>query len=288
MKFVINFGTFTQNTPRDLGQYMKNPPEVLAIDQDVYISAIDRRLPSGARVRVLRFFLAPQTFLECLEWPEEVPSPPRVSHDGVRHIRIQGRTIPMPRKMWSYGRAYPFSGQTVPREAETPKEVSNLLEVSSELFRGSHPYNMCLVNDYGSGREAISEHSDDEAMAPGGKIEDVVCWIDGPAKRLLIIRDAVTHEVVLKLNLGRCVYAMRGTEFQTLFTHEVPEQHPALYKKMCGLAAQQEDFPESTIDKSRWLVGAEDFLRPLLSDKDYQKYLEWRLHRISYTIRAFA
>lgn len=235
-------------------------------------------------------------------WPNGLDEPVR-NPGYYQPITLYGKVMEMPRRTRCYGYAYNFSGQTHPLEPETPPSIIALYDACETLFgypKGT--LNMCLENDYANGRECIGAHADDERQF--GSIHDVVCAVTGPAKRLMIIREK--KKTLLELWMPAGIYAMRGKVFQQRYTHEIPQLHPALFKRLCVLASATWDcdsastpntkkhsrleWPKnaSQLEQARWIQeNAQDVKALLDNSKDRDKFDEWLLPRTSYTMRNF-
>jgi alkylated DNA repair dioxygenase AlkB len=244
------------------------------------------------------FTLPGNASLVWYPWPEGLAEPIR-NPGYYRPITIHGKSMEMPRRTRCYGYAYNFSGQTHPLEPETPTNITNLYDACEKLFgypKGT--LNMCLENDYANGRECIGAHSDDERQF--GSMHDVVCAVTGPAKRLMVIREK--KKIMLEVWMPAGIYAMRGRMFQKRYTHEFPQHNPAIFKRLCALAAKAYEVTEaqkrarlewpkdaSQLEQARWIQeNAQDVKELLDNTKDKEKFEEWLQHRTSYTMRNFA
>jgi hypothetical protein len=230
-----------------------------------------------------------------------------------------------PRKTKCYGHAYAYSGQTHPLEPETPPAISLLYEEVNAIFGlpqdGMGGVNMCLENDYANGRHYISEHSDDERSF--GTIDDVFCFITGPAEREGIFRfrkdgkRSPAEREVVRIRLPAGLYVMCGRRFQAHYSHEFPQLHEELFKRLCkrGPSVWPEEFPvevpahgpsglqQTSLVQAAWLqhehervaqaIEAGKFVpkqksRALSSAvEDGTNFANWLLWRTSYTLRNF-
>ena len=68
-----------------------------------------------------------------------------------------------------------------------------------------------------------------------------------------------------------------GEHFQTDYTHEIPKEYSALFKRMCA------DIPDdmTTLSKADWLLANPD------TSSRHSGYNEWATSRTSFTIRFF-
>lgn len=196
--------------------------------------------------------------------------PPLRSPGDYQHVNF-GQWALMPRRTKCYDYAYTFSGQVHPIEPVTPPSIAALYAETNSIFGLPEPgVNMCLENDYDNGREAISEHADDENQF--GSLHDVFCWVTGPASRCGVFRVKTTkkngvapklHELcanpndpnvsreLFSINIPAGLYVMRGRKFQERYTHEFPELHKSLFDSLRNHADLIPGFPAATeIEKS--------------------------------------
>lgn len=263
-----------------------------------------------------------------MPWLPDQVQPER--HPGDYHpIRIAGRPVLQARATRCYDHAYPYSGQTHPLEPETPEAIRSLYRLTNAMFGlpqdGKRGVNMCLENDYGNGRLYISEHSDDERSF--GLVHDVFCYITGPASRegvfrvskrrkhCVVLHNAMMTRDLFRIRIPAGLYVMRGRAFQQRYTHEFPQLHEGLFKRICSRAAKVfPGFPSKVDDRpdgcsQKGLVQAawlkehrEDVLRQIdggafktskrhrlqtTPAQDRASFEEWCLHRTSYTLRNF-
>lgn len=240
-------------------------------------------------------FKLPHGALWFCGWPSELVEPPTPTSDGhYRPMQLYGKHVVMPRKTWCYGFSYGFSGQVHPVEKRTPPEVQALYDWANAAlgYEGKAGFNMNLRNDYPTGCHNIGRHSDDEKQF--GLVRDVICFVTGSAKRKLIIRDKETKEIVMSLALPAGVYCMEGLEFQKFYTHEIPELHPSLFKKVLAKAVEWfgEDWPSqlSRAEQAEWIAAEPartQLVRKNLAAKDQKKWDEWLKPRTSHTLRNF-
>lgn len=82
------------------------------------------------------------------------------------HLRLYGRTIPMPRKVAFYGPVpYTYSGITHPASPFTPRLAAICARVSEATGRA---FNTALLNLYRDGADSMSWHRDND-YAHGGQ-----------------------------------------------------------------------------------------------------------------------
>jgi hypothetical protein len=247
------------------------------------------------------FLLPGDASLVWYPWPQGVEKPTR-NPGYYRPISIMGQKLTMPRRTRCYGYAYNFSGQTHPLEPTTPETIVNLYRVCEKLF--DYPegtLNMCLENDYANGRECIGAHSDDERQF--GRMHDVVCAVVGPAIRLMVIRD-MKRDKMLEIWMPEGIYAMRGRNFQKLYSHEFPQLNPTLFKTLMERAAVEYSteinaddkrprltwpVQSSQLEQAAWLQENQYEVRQTLlrTNGEKDKFDEWVQWRTSYTFRNF-
>ncbi|KAJ3015490.1 UNVERIFIED_CONTAM: hypothetical protein HDU68_012703 [Siphonaria sp. JEL0065] len=249
-----------------------------------------------------------------------------------------GKIVLMPRKTKCYDSAYVFSAQTHPVEPITPPEIAALYSETNEIFgytNATQGPNMCLENHYDCGRNYISEHADIEKQF--GTLHDVYCWVTGPASRTAVFRvrkngkngvpaalkkycvDALKPTETRDL-FSVCIpeglYVMRGPTFQKNYSHEFPQVHELLFKKICKVApGLWYEFPvvvaetnlgasQTSLVQAEWIKEnrvlvcsaiAEGKMAGRKSKKvgpSIQATLiafdEWCLERTSYTLRQFS
>jgi alkylated DNA repair dioxygenase AlkB len=136
-------------------------------------------------------------------------------------IKLYGKTIAQPRNVGFFSdvsKGYKYSSSVSKAKKMTP-ELTALLNYVNKFLGAS--YNGILVNQYESGNDYISKHSDDEkGLDPN---IGVVSMSLG-AVRKFRIRDKVTGKIVIDVpTLERSMIQMAGN-FQNEFTHEVPKQ----------------------------------------------------------------
>ncbi len=231
------------------------------------------------------------------------------NEDGIyHHIKPSANYALQPRRTICYSHAYNYSGVVHPvaHEGATPKHIKRLYSITNELFSLNSGVNMDLVNYYPTGRHYISAHSDKEKQF--GNLKDVYCWIFGPAKRLAVFREKETNNIVLSVNIPEGLYVMQGLSFQKNYTHEFPEIHPALFKRICKRCAEEDDFPRE-VEKSElgasqeklvwadWvrqnkkriikMIKAGEVGKENKIDEEVANFKEWCLDRTSHTLRQF-
>ena len=110
---------------------------------------------------------------------------------------------------------YYYSGKLMSSQKLT-KSLEELLEYINKEFNVT--FNGILVNQYNSGLDYISKHSDDES-----NLSDigVVCISHG-AIRKFRIRDKNTNKILLDVPTKPYEIMHMGGNFQKEFTHEIP------------------------------------------------------------------
>ena len=252
-------------------------------------------------------------------WPKSVPKPNadlgRVSEYHEILSSGGGKTL-MPRRTRCFDFEFSFSGRTHGIEAETPFEISNLYQVSNDMFSYGEECgpNMCLLNSYSHGRHFIMEHGDDERMMES--LHDVICWSQGPSSRELELRWSPhltrgTREI-FQIRLPEGMYAMLGKCFQKEYTHAFPILHEDEFLDWCKYLERDEtkfpDFPKRYEGITNLAVQRADYIKkhskaigdsiPYLRGFDKKpakvgasqrrgKFREWLLERTSYTLRRF-
>lgn len=133
-------------------------------------------------------------------------------------IHIYGKVVHQQRNVGFFSDTsigYQYSGQ-LSRSKPLTKSLKILLDEVNKLYKAE--FNGILVNEYLSGEDYISAHSDDERNLD--KV-GVVCISVG-AERKFRIREKVSKNIVLDLlTTSYGVYFMSG-DFQKEFTHEIP------------------------------------------------------------------
>ena len=217
-----------------------------------------------------RYVLGPEAELIVLQWPDGIEPPEMVIEGGYHRVR----TGLQPRITKCYGTSYTYSGSKHPVEPDTPPEIQNIMDYTAAMY-DVDTIPMCLVNYYPTCHHSISTHSDDEHQF--GNIPDVICWVLGGENRRLIIRNKATKKVVLSLVLSDVIYIMKGNRFQKDFTHEMPKEYEALFKRMCTRCPGS----LTTLQKADWLLA-----HPKVGSQ-FKGYNEWALGRTSFTLRFF-
>ena len=214
-------------------------------------------------------------------WPENVPKPSFDRKATYHPITVFGKTQIQPRKTLCYGFSYKYSGTPHVLEKEIPEDIKVIMNLTISMYPDADKYNlMCLANSYPTGHHCIGKHSDDEQQM--SELRDVVCWVVGATRRL-IIRDKKNNDnVLLDVHIPEGIYIMHGKDFQSYYKHEIPREQEALFKKMSELAPTD----LNPLQKSDWLSEHPEVIREKMADK-YEKYLEWKKVRDSYTMRFF-
>jgi alkylated DNA repair dioxygenase AlkB len=136
------------------------------------------------------------------------------------HIRIMGKTIPLPRLTAWYGdegRHYTYSGITMPA-APWIEPLLRSRQAAQQVAGAS--FNSVLCNLYRSGADGLSWHSDDEPEL--GATPTIASVNFGAARRFLLrLRDDHASKVELLLDHGD-VLVMRGNT-QRVAEHSVPK-----------------------------------------------------------------
>ena len=243
----------------------------------------------------IQYTLDPDAVMIVLPWPDSIEKPFIVVRGNYRSVR----TGVQPRITKCYNRSYKYSGQVHPVEAVTPDNIQAIIDFTVEMYSTENKPTsipsiigsevpMCLSNYYPTCHHCINRHSDDEKQF-SPNIPDVICWILGGENRRLIIRNAETKrnikkgivgKIVLSLHLSNCIYIMSGSKFQTNYTHEIPREYGALFKRMCENPKVPDDL-ESLL-KADWLLVHSEV------GSKYPGYDEWVKGRTSFTIRFFA
>lgn len=222
------------------------------------------------------------------------------------HIKPSVSYAIQPRKTLCYSYVYNYSKTNHPVEETLPSHIKTLYQVTNELFNLENGVNMDLVNYYPTGRHYISAHSDD--VRQFGRLKDVYCWIFGPATRLALFRSKEDKKEVLRLSIPEGLYVMQGLEFQKHYTHEFPELHSSLFKRLCAGLKETEGFPlhveksdygasKEGIVRAEWIKDNVEFVRYFIAEgniskgkrieKDMNNFEEWILDRTSHTLRQF-
>lgn len=110
---------------------------------------------------------------------------------------------------------YKYSQQTV-LSKPLSSGLLELLTYINTLF--SSDFNGILVNEYMTGEDYISAHSDDEfGVDPVG-----VVAISYGHPRKFRIRNKMTTEKVFEIPTAHCGILHMGGDFQNIYTHEIP------------------------------------------------------------------
>ena len=136
-------------------------------------------------------------------------------------IKLYGKIISQPRNVGFFSdvsKGYRYSNVVSKAKKMTP-ELTALLKYVNKFLGAS--YNGILVNQYETGEDYISKHSDDEkGLDPN---IGVVSMSLG-AVRKFRIRDKTSGKIVIDVpTLERSMIQMAGN-FQKEFTHEVPKE----------------------------------------------------------------
>lgn len=110
---------------------------------------------------------------------------------------------------------YYYSGRLMSSQKLT-KSLKELLEYINKQFNVT--FNGILVNQYNSGADYISKHSDDES-----NLSDIgVVCISYGATRKFRIRDKNTNKIIKDISTKSYEIIHMGGNFQKEFTHEIP------------------------------------------------------------------
>lgn len=138
------------------------------------------------------------------------------------HIRMHGRTLPVPRLQAWYGTPqarYGYSGILLDPLPFTPL----LQELREELqARTGHAFNAVLLNQYRDGSDSVSWHSDDE---PELGCDPVIASLSLGQTRRFELRHRQRKELgkcVLDLSHGSLL--LMGTGVQRNWLHQIPKQ----------------------------------------------------------------
>ena len=139
-------------------------------------------------------------------------------------IVICGRTCHQQRDVDFFSdssEGYRYSGNIRPaRPLADCVLFAPLLDAVNEAL-GSN-FNGLLVNRYCNGSEYIGAHSDEESGLSSQKMVASIAY--GPGIRTFRVRDKKTKKVVLDLPHQPCTLLVMQGEFQSEFTHEIPQQ----------------------------------------------------------------
>ena len=122
-----------------------------------------------------------------------------------------------------------------------------------------------------------------------GTLKDVICWVDGATRRL-IIRDKLTNKCVLNIELPEGLYIMRGSSFQKEYTHEIPRAMDTTFNALVKLIEEGNSDAIEGMEKNEiadWLAANKKWVRRNTDKRLYNRYLKWNQIRVSYTIRYF-
>lgn len=136
-------------------------------------------------------------------------------------IKLYGKIIAQPRNVGFFSdvsKGYKYSNVVSKAKKMTP-ELTALLNYTNRVLGAS--YNGILVNQYESGNDYISKHSDDER---GLDPKVGVVSMSLGAVRTFRIRDKATNKIVCNVpTLEDSMIQMAGN-FQNEFTHEIPKE----------------------------------------------------------------
>lgn len=120
-----------------------------------------------------------------LPWPSTIEQPVLAPTAQYEDIRVRGLDVTQPRRTVCYGQSYKYSGRQHKLESETPSDIESLMSFTRTMYDEKEAVTMmCLANMYRTGNQCIDEHSDKEGQM--SSIRDVVCWLVGAPRRLII------------------------------------------------------------------------------------------------------
>ena len=230
--------------------------------------------------------------VEWMPWlPYQTQPAPRPL-TALRKVKIFNKLQTEPRHVRTYGKSYKYGKDAgvACEEGETPADVGKMMATINAAYglEGAAQVNMCLQNDYPTGRHCIGQHSDNEKQIAQNK--SVFCFVTGEASRTIAFRAKKTR--ILKIDIPAGLYAMVGQDFQSLYTHEIPQAQIALFNRLVDKAKELlgEEFEAMSAAEKATLLKARDVGSQVFAGN--QRYLaaykKWALGRSSYTFRNFA
>ena len=221
-----------------------------------------------------------------LPWPDNLTKPVFEAHAGYEDIKVRNFPVTQPRRSLCYGESYKYSGKHHKLETDAPKEVQDIMAYTKQMYNaGDNVSMMCLANMYQTGHHCISEHSDKEGQF--SSIRDVVCWVTGAARRIIIReRKKYGGRKMVSVGIPTGIYIMQGEFFQRTYTHEIPREKDAMYKRLCSIVPEDVKVL-GKLHSADWLAANADVVVAAFP-KDSADYERWRELRCSYTIRFFA
>lgn len=282
---VNNAGEWCDYTELDL------PFAVHYADPEVYVREIIVDWESkGVKHQSAGYeFLLPNRVskLVWIPWPEHVEDPKLPPIYVYQRVRIVGKMVDQPRKTRCYEHSYFYSGQWHPVEPVTPPSIKALLDETTALYQAydtkKYGTPMCLVNDYTTLHHYISSHGDDDRQM--GNLGDVICWVTGAVRKLVIDTKSKPHTKLLEFDLLPGLYVMRGRRFQKEYRHGIPQELESFFKRIATKYAPA-DIPDM-LHKSDWLAENYASVMKQLSTDDQRLFSQWLDTRNSYTIRYF-
>jgi len=221
-------------------------------------------------------------------WPDFIPIPAKSftsQYHEIKHPRGAG-LIRQPRRTRCYVHSYKYSGVPHVLEPNVPADLQNLLEETTAIYnvKDANKYGTpgCLVNEYTTKRHCIHAHGDDEKQF--GQLRDVVCWIEGATRRV-IIRDN-QEKIILNVEMPQGLYVMKGRRFQKTYTHEIPRELDTVFTSLQSLLPENIKELES-LDQADWLASHPKYVQKHADNNLYERYKKWAVSRTSYTIRYF-
>jgi hypothetical protein len=231
-----------------------------------------------------------ESSLYYFPWPAEVPLPVFESGSNYQTIGRGAMVLTQPRLTLCYGVAYHYSQKTHAL-SPTPADVQYLMDVTRSIYDPAFTLPvemMCLANRYATGHHYINLHSDKEYQA-SNDVRDIICWCTGATRRVVIktVKTPTSAPVkMIEISVPQGIYIMSGFNFQSHYTHEIPQEQETLFKKLIAILP-----PElATADKltqADWLAVNPAWVQTYLPSR-YEDYLTWSQERCSFTIRFFA
>lgn len=251
-------------------------------------------------------------------WPDNVVKPCVDFNTDYQQIKVFNKDVIQPRKTLCYGVSYHYSGTTHKLEESIPDSISTLLDLTKRMYKTNlNP--ICLANAYTTCHHCIHAHSDDEKQMD--RIKDVICFVTGATRRLVLTNNSKPRSIVLDVSLPEGLYIMRGSTFQKNYKHEIPREYESAFKHFCSVIPHNEetedddevkdnkvkddesedevkDTPKkkemTALQKADYLHLHADEVMSKLDDikvrgnKDLKViFKEWNQCRVSYTIRFF-
>lgn len=167
-------------------------------------------------LKLIRGFLAPA---ECPLYYQQLLAETPWMQDT---IRIQGKSIPIPRLQAWYGDAghfYTYSGITLAPVGWT----DTLNQLRERIFESTgQRYNSLLLNQYRNERDSVSWHSDDE---PELGLNPVIASLSLGCARRFELKPKKSGRNKISLTLESGDLLIMGGELQTHWQHQVPKEN---------------------------------------------------------------